>query len=56
MQVPNYGEQDEIHPYYQDRERKNQELIQAWWYTFWIAVGIGMWYLMILGIICKCKH
>ena len=44
---------EELHPYYQERERKNMALIdccgKAIMYAVLIGIGLAMWYLMYRG-------
>ena len=62
MRIQDYLNQcdKELDPYYAEQERKNLELIDCWskalWYAFWIAVGIGIWWMIIRGVICIIKH
>jgi hypothetical protein len=51
---------EEIDNYYKDKEKKNIALVdccaKAIWYSFWIAIGIGMWRLMYKGVYCWLYH
>jgi hypothetical protein len=51
---------EELNDYYKEKEKRNMALVDCWakalWYAFWIAIGIGMWWLMYKGFYCWLKH
>jgi len=43
---------EELHPYYQDKERKNEELVKCWAWAVVFGLGIAVWCLAIKGVVC----
>jgi len=53
-------EEEKLDLYYREQERKNIALIDCWgkglWYAFWIAISLGMCWLMYRGLMCWLQH
>lgn len=45
-----------LDPYYIERERKNAELVAAWFYALLFGAGVGLCCLAFHGVVCLIYH